>query len=435
MKPIHRASLRSISAWLVALGVLMTPSETPAQTLRVSTYGLDSNSGLTWSSSLRTLQSALARADADPSISRIEIAAGIYKPGGSRFSTFTLVENVTLVGGYPPAGGTVPEPDVYETILSGDIGVHGSAADNCYTVLTALGITNVRLEGLHIRAGYSDHTSASPGPAGFGGGLYAQNSGIVILNCRFHANRAIQGGAAYLLGGATTFYGCRFTQNLAGDFGGAIATVPGLNDNELLVDRSWFLGNLAGVSGGAVYAGFQHGIYNSIFSGNASGTAGGAVLVDFGGGDSRVGNCTFANNRAGLGGAAYVSFSLGSTDVANSIFWSNTPADTSVAFAPGSIYSVHHCVLPPEPMPWCVATSSIYVDPEFVDELGSDGVAGTADDNPRIGRGSPCVNAGLNDSVPTYAEQDIDGRVRISAPMPRLPAIVDIGANELVPLL
>ena len=91
--------------------------------------------------------------------------------------------------------------------------------------------------------------------------------------------------------------------------------------------------------------------------------------------------------------------------------------------------------------------------PLFVDPDGADDLIGTADDNFRLRRGSPCLDAGDNTLVPTDAADldadgdtgeripwDTNGQLRFQddaettdtgiADLPDYPMIVDLGACE-----
>jgi len=89
------------------------------------------------------------------------------------------------------------------------------------------------------------------------------------------------------------------------------------------------------------------------------------------------------------------------------------------------------------------ANGNIDVDPLFVDANGPDGIAGTADDNLRLLWGSPCIDAGDNNSVPADSiDLDNDGNTAEPIPWdldenPRIVdgnddgnAVIDMGAYE-----
>jgi len=417
---------------LTAIGAMLLTANASAQILRVSTFGANSNSGYTWGTALRTVQKALNLAATDPSITRIEVAAGTYKPGGSRSSSFQLVDGVTLIGGYPAAGGSTSDPDSNVTVLSGDIGTAGDITDNCYTVVLALNTSNARLEGFRIRRGNAD--GATTGPFGHGGGLYAEDASLLVTKCRFYKNTGRMGGAASLWSTALTFSDCRFVDNAAGVGGGAIASTATTNGGpcDVMVNRCWLLGNFGQTYGGAIWNSSKMSVYDSVLSGNQSFGYGGAISSATDNDTTRVANCTLANNVAATAGGAYYEGS-GNSDLVNSIFWDNTASGASTEIAPAGV-SAHHCDIDDLTGSSVSGYANIDADPEFVDALGGDGVAGTADDNPRIERGSPCINAGDNAAVPIFATLDIDRASRIQRPMLIMPSIVDIGANEIGPL-
>lgn len=427
-QPLHIPSLTAILLSMSGIGLL---SPLAAQTLRVSTYGADTNSGLTWGSALRTVQAALARATSDPTITRIEVAAGTYKPGGSRSDTFSLVSGLTIAGGYPATGGSVADPDLHETILSGEIGVAEDPFDNSYSVVLAHDVHGVRLEGLRIRGGAAFNLAAWPW--GRGGGIYAENSSLLVSKCRFRANLAINGGAVSLASCAATFEDCQFVSN-HGAWGGAITCEFVQAPCDVLIDRCRFFGNGAGAAGAIGNRSCELAIYNSVFSGNmAYHNSGGAVNSEGETHITRLINSSFANNVAGWG-SAYFATGTGLSEIVNSIFWNSPGTVTGSPIGMMGYGSVHHCVVQGLASAGLAGWSNVDVDPQFVDPLGSDGLVGTADDDLHVQRLSPCVNAGDNAAVTTFAGLDIDRTARVQRPTPRGAAIVDIGADEIAPL-
>jgi len=139
------------------------------------------NNGLSWADAYVYLQDALAVADSGD---EIWVAEGVYKPdrGGSNTlgdpeATFQILNGVTIKGGYAGFG----EPDsnardieLYETILSGDIGVSGDHQDNSSHIVTASGTdSTAALDGFTIASGkvgmYNDSSRQSVGDYTFGG--------------------------------------------------------------------------------------------------------------------------------------------------------------------------------------------------------------------------------------------------------------------------
>jgi len=179
------------------------------------------NDGSTWKRAFTNLHQALASAQAGD---EIRIAAGIYKPAfpnGDPNSTFELVSDVTVKGGY--AGVRAEDPEawdvkVYPTVLSGDLNGNDGAdwshrEENAFLVVSCTESgANIILEGLTIADGhgFEDNRSQLPWldpharPTGYSGrhtacgGLFLLlPSNVTIRNCRF-INNTSKGGAAAL---------------------------------------------------------------------------------------------------------------------------------------------------------------------------------------------------------------------------------------------
>jgi hypothetical protein len=81
---------------------------------------------------------------------------------------------------------------------------------------------------------------------------------------------------------------------------------------------------------------------------------------------------------------------------------------------------------------------NIGADPLFVDADGEDNLSGTLDDNLRLQRTSPCIDAGDNAAVPAGVTLDLDGAPRfLDEPYwpdtgAGTPPIVDMGAYEFL---
>ena len=134
------------------------------------------------------------------------VSEGIYKPTTTidRNKTF-LLSNVRFVGGFDASstGTDTTSRDIklYETILSGDIGVQGESIDNSYHVITAYG--RVTIDGMTIRDG-----RASASTNGYIRGYYSFNnddngggvlipqiySNILIKDSKITNNSAWDGG-------------------------------------------------------------------------------------------------------------------------------------------------------------------------------------------------------------------------------------------------
>ncbi|MBC7771147.1 MAG: thrombospondin type 3 repeat-containing protein, partial [Pyrinomonadaceae bacterium] len=347
--------------------------------VKASATGL--NNGLSWTDAFTTLQSALAAASANASISEIWIAEGRYVPtartngADPRSATFTLRAGVSLRGGFfgDEHEANEANPAAHRTTLSGDVsnndtGNFGNRADNVYTVVTSAGAVDAEtvLDGLFISGG-NGSSAALPG------GLNMFTTTPTLRRCDFFSN---QGGAVLYSGGPQ---------------------FPG----SPIFDRCRFFGNTVAGSGGAVRLnGGTPQFLNCLFSGNSatggSGARGGAV-AGFNSNPAFL-NCTLASNTStGLaGGIAIDGSANNAAGVTNSILYFNTDSSGAGTLAQirtsgGAVANVSFS---------CVqggfAGSNISVNPLFVDVDGSDNIRGTPDDQLRPIPGSPVNDAGAS---------------------------------------
>ncbi|HLU46538.1 MAG TPA: hypothetical protein VK116_00590, partial [Planctomycetota bacterium] len=208
------------------------------------------------------------------------------------------------------------------------------------------------------------------------------------------------------------------------------------------LERCRVLGNSSLSSGGG-FANDTSGLLtlvSSLVSGNSAANRGGGIYDES---DSRsfVMSSTLASNTAGGAGGAI--FAGGGEDVVtNSILWANLAADLGgesgqldIGDAQAS-FTVHHsCV-----EGWTGqlgGEGNIGDDPLFIDIRGIDEVAGTTDDDLRLGPSSPCIDAGDTSALPPDVA-DLDGDDDRGEPTPfdlaRRPRVrgveVDMGAHE-----
>lgn len=247
---------------------------------RGATAGL--NDGSRWQDAYVDLSTALVHAAVGD---EIWVAAGTYYPSGAtdRAATFAMVPAVAIYGGF--AGDETQlgqrDPAAHVTILSGDIGIAGDAADNSYTVV--VGADGALLDGFTITGGNADDYDWSSPPDRRhynGAGMYNDGVSVEVVNSTFRDNTTSDradinyGGAVFNLNGAdATFQDCLFVGNYS-QAGGAIA-------NEASTAR----------------------VINSTFQDNAAQTDGGAI--------DNVGNstlilegCSFSRNRSSASGLA-----------------------------------------------------------------------------------------------------------------------------------
>ena len=294
--------------------------------------------GLGWSSAFNDLQDALSQAemlngdgDSGNDIDAIWIAEGAYKPsaelepGDARSASFSLVDGVTLYGGFVGTEMAVEERDwsVHVTTLSGDIGVVGNAADNAYTVVYSGNDITAGLDGVTVTAGNADRQYASNAPQRTcGGGIFNSIGTLTVTNSTLSSNSAIYGGGIY-----NGFYGTliitnsMLSANSASRYGGAIR-----NDNSgrLTVTNSTLSGNSASRYGGGVYNGYSGtlAVTNSTLSGNSASRYGGGIYNGYSG-TLAVTNSTLSGNSAIYGGGI-CNDNSGTLTVTNSLVSSNS---------------------------------------------------------------------------------------------------------------
>ncbi len=440
--------------------------------------------------------------DADNGVAEIHLAQGSYRPDhdeahpngtGDREATFRLVDSVALLGGFAGAGADDPDArdvDAFETILSGDIGTPGKREDNSYNVLQAVGVQLIAvIDGLTITQGHADGPIGNP-PFVFdrGAGIHITGTDSTITRCRFVDNQATcVGGAVWVAEGAATFSGCRFAENMAspGEAAGAIHAVFG---STLTITECSFEHNSAGpgaTGGGAIFIGGDVGesdpsvlrAVNCEFIGNEA-PAGGAIMNNgiasltnclFGGntafgkgskgytgrggalanfGECAVINCTvYANTSVSPPGGVYTARGTANTrlesqmSMANAILWGNlggapTEEENQIIGADSLLEVNYSCIKALTGNLGGVGNISDH--PKFINELGIDGIAGTADDVLHLLLHSPCIDAGDSMAIDKTVIHDLAGQARIvdtpctedTGNMGGREAVVDMGVFE-----
>jgi len=178
--------------------------------------GGGSATGADWTNAFASPQQALAVARPGD---EIWVAAGTYLPTATtdRTIAFQLRRNVALYGGFAGTETLRSQRDwsANVTILSGDIGAPGNAADNSYHVV--LGSIGATLDGFVVTRGNANGSGLFDN----GGGLMSISCAPVISNCKFLGNNALYGGGALQSGAKPLFLNCLFSGNTA-FLGGAV---------------------------------------------------------------------------------------------------------------------------------------------------------------------------------------------------------------------
>mgnify|MGYP003766390813 CR=1 FL=1 len=355
--------------------------------------------GTSWTTAFATLQQGLTEASARLGQSCegyifIHVADGTYRPDeapktqGDRGATYQLLNRVGVIGGFAGYDTVAPNerlPQVYRTILSGDLDgddvpadfPNGNAYDdNSYHVVTGSGTDETAvLDGVFIVSGNANGAS----PDHNGGGVYCYRGGSPkLVNCVIGHNWAGQtGGGLYLYG----------------------------SEGSMLT------------------------LINCLIAGNASAIGGAGIYVQNVG--AAILHCTIANNavrdNADTGGAYLPSAST----IANSILWGNTgrnygplgwlvttgrlaqlgPAEVTVSYS-----NVEGG--------WPAGVHNINLNPLFVAADGSDEDPATwADNDYRLADGSPCLGK-ADENAPGLPVFDFEHDLRV------LNCRLDMGADE-----
>ena len=195
------------------------------------------NNGSSWADAYVSLQDALADAGVSPKPVELRVAAGIYRPDrgrnqspGDQQATFTLINGVTIRGGY--AGAGQPDPDardvtLHRSVLSGDLNGDDVEVQDPHRLLNE---PTRRDNSRHVVTGsHTDRTAVLDGfvitagrltmihdedPQG-GAGMRVESGSPTIIDCLFTGNAAL-GGATGLFnfgGSEPTLIGCTFSGN------------------------------------------------------------------------------------------------------------------------------------------------------------------------------------------------------------------------------
>jgi predicted outer membrane repeat protein len=268
-------------------------------------------------------------------------------------AAFGLVGGMTIKGGYAGVGAADPNErniEIHRTILSGDLNgddaevkhaydlPHQSTrAENSWRIVrgpgtdanavldgcVVTGATRGALENLGGSLSISHCVFTQNAAQSYGGAVYGREGNSILIRCRFVANWAPQFGGAVCAdpGGTVVLTECSFTHNQAVN-GGAVA---GERAN-IRMTGCTFEGNAADGQGAIHCMGGTLLIEDCAFSGNSSPLLslkygdGGAIGL-FGTGDATITGCLFERNLALAGGAIY---SEGKAAVRDCVFSGNS---------------------------------------------------------------------------------------------------------------
>ena len=425
------------------------------------------NDGCSWATAYLSLQDALAGGTL-ASGDEIRVADGTYYPdegagqtNNDRLSTFTLIDGISVYGGYTGYGAPNPElrdldPATNNTILSGDIdGTPADDANNAYHVVSALNITSVtELSGFTIRDGNPQ------GSDGFGGGMYISNSSsnLQVMDVLFTNNTAFSGGGMATFVSNPTLMRVIFVDNTILNYGGGfynqdgspslidvtfdnnhttLPAAPGAGMHSTNSDPGTytvaptltnvtFSNNVSEAGGGGgMFNNVSDAIYTNVtFTGNSAFVRGGALLNE--GSAPVFNNVTFRGNTAAnpAQGNAMINILSGAIPsnpvINNTILWETGDAD--IVNEGGSTVTINDSIMHDGSCPTGGTCTNV--------QFNADPVLGALADNGgftrtiAIGLGSSALDMGNNG---TCAATDQRG---VSRPQPT-GGNCDIGAFEL----
>jgi hypothetical protein len=265
-----------------------------------------------------------------------------------------------------------------------------------------------------------------------GSGIYCGwGSDPVITNCIITSNTFTTvgyGGGIYCYISSPTITNCIITNNSAlgeGRHGGGICCWGDhQTGSDAIVANCIVTGNSADHRGGGLYAYRSAPLFvNCTVVGNTSLEAGG--IGSFDQANPYVINCIVRDNRAPDGNQLALINSL-------RVWPAEEITEMTVSYSNIEDGQSGVCEDPNMILHW--GEGNIDLDPNFLD-AGHWDDANTPEDpnddffvagNYHLRLGSPCVNAGDNNSVPLCSEHDMDGEERI------FEGIVEIGADEAV---
>ncbi len=435
------------------------PDECQRLYLYVNGTAVVGGDGLSWDGAFSDLQDALGLAEARPGHTEVWVATGVYTPDrgtGDRDASFRLGGGMSIYGGF--AGDETHRhernPRTNPTVLSGDLVSNDlpdflNREDNAQTVVVA-GPTDGAcvLDGFTVRGGHA--TSGvfavelfySDGELNdWGAGVRIGGNQVRLVDCIITDNdSAWQGAGVYVTFDArgSVIERCVIRGNRAGYWGSAISAEPGA----LRMSNALIAGNtvmdVAEVAGGTVFLRSR-----SVGGINGLGSVYGMELS----------GCTFTANQVSVWGSSIGEIAK-KDSVVNSVFWGNQPEYfvDQFGYPPGLQGFAFSIIggLAPEYVDEGVAFS--IDDPAFVDPIGPDGVPGTGDEDYALSPGSPAIDSGSNERLPTdLFDFDSDGDTQEALPFDLTGAarrvddpasedagegsapVVDRGAFEFVP--
>ncbi len=376
--------------------------------------------GSAWGNEIGELADALVYASSNLAIKQIWVTGGIYRPkftpetsqnfneapNDARDKSFLLVKDVKIYGGFAGNENSISERQLStplnKSILSGDLGIEGVAADNAYHVV--VGVSNLgtaELNGFVVTGGNADGSGTISIQSrnfnrGNGGGVYLHYTSLVLENLEVIENNAGYGAGLFNLWASPTINNVKIAGNAASSEGGGIYNTA---DSRPIINNTLIVGNSAGV-GGAMH--------------NTSSTI-------------TLTNATIASNKAGGTGAmanlnstlkfrnsiVFGNSANGSSDDQSSVSYQNSLVQGATVLNNGNVSATG------------ITAANLFVDaPAF-------STAPTVLGDFSLVAESDAINRGDNDLFAVGQTPDLSGINKDYLANPRLfDGVIDLGALE-----
>ena len=336
------------------------------------------------------------------------------------------------------------DPKLHLTTLSGDTGTPSDRSDNVFHVVYFDHVSDTtRLDGFVIADG--NGFDGFSGLDGTGVGIFnnasISRSNPVIANCVIRNCNAQESGAGMINyapeggQGNPWLINCSFIENNGSGGGGFSNYTDTDGEASPVFIGCSFKGNIARTADGGAMNCIAHSalaaprFVNCIISGNHSPNS--AAFQSFVTGTGAVKpefiNCAFSGNTGEAIRAVDLAQENSLVTIRNTIVYGNGGGSgiNTVGATVDASFSVIPFGFPGEGI--------IGLDPMFVSQPPQDSAHTLGDLH--LQEGSPAIDAGRNEDVPTGIIYDLDGKPRFVNASDGLPGIVDIGPYEFQPTI
>jgi hypothetical protein len=390
--------------------------------------------GSSWNNATGNLQEAINTQPDCYDTVEIWVAEGEYYPDTSGYSdprsaSFQLKNNINIYGGFNGTEELLIQRDteLYNTVLSGDIGEKLNILDNSYHVVTARYInSSALLDGFQISDGLAskdfDHND--------GGGIFCYHASPTLQHLKICNNIATHNGGGILLDSSNPpINNCIIYNNESGSSGGG----GYFNNSNPYITNSKILNNgiIYGYNGGGIsLQDSKPNIINSIIANNESGYDGNGGGIYCSSSNPLIISSLIANNYADDDGAGIYCQYSSVAELVNSIIWNNlnksginhfqSDLGTSGIIKKSNIEGGNHYNIPEANY-----INNYNLNPRFVNpstKVGNSNDALISDWD--LSSCSPCIDLGSTALLPPGIETDMAGNNRI------FNDSVDIGPYE-----